>query len=77
MPYYVYRFSTDDNKLPPKLQDQHDEYRAAKQHVKDLRDENPDEDINNFRLIFADDKDRARILLTTKREESQIEEWES
>jgi len=76
MPYYVYRFSTEDNNIAPKLQEQHDEYRAAKDHVKKLRKENPDEDINNFRLIFAEDKDRARILLTTQREKPQIEEWE-
>ncbi|MCK4743906.1 MAG: hypothetical protein KAT25_08810 [Sulfuriflexus sp.] len=77
MPYYVYRFSNDDKKVAPKLQDQFDEYRAAKDLVKELRNENPDEDLNNFRLIFADDKDRARILLTTQREKPQIEEWES
>lgn len=76
MPYYVYRFSTEEKKIAPKLQEQYDDYRAAKDHVKELRKENPDEDLNNFRLIFADSKDRARILLTTKRAKSQIEEWE-
>ncbi len=77
MPYYVYRFSNEDKSVAPKLQEQYDDYKAAKQHIKDLRNENPDEDLNNFRLIFAEDKDRARILLTTQREKPQIEEWES
>ncbi len=77
MPYYVYRFSNDDKKVAPKLQEQYEEYPAAKEHVKQLRNENPDEDLNNFRLIFAESKDRARILLTTQREKPQIEEWET
>lgn len=77
MPYYVYRFSNDDKKVAPKLQEQHEEYSAAKDHVKQLRGENPNEDLNNFRLIFAENKDRARILLTTQRAKPQIEEWES
>ena len=77
MPYYVYRFSTEEKKIAPKLQAQYDEYGEAKNHVKELRKENPNEDLNNFRLIFADDKDRARILLTTQRDKPQIEEWES
>lgn len=77
MPYYVYRFSSEDQKVAPKLQEQFEEYRAAKDLVKELRTANPDEDLNNFRLIFADDKDRARILLTTQREKPQIEEWET
>jgi len=77
MPYYVYRFSHEEKKVAPKLQEQFDEYRAAKDLVKELRAANPDEDLNNFRLIFADDKDRARILLTTQREKPQIEEWET
>lgn len=77
MPYYVYRFSNEDKKIAPKLQEQYEEYKAAKQHVKDLRSEYPDEDLNNFRLIYADSKDKARILLTTQRKKPQIEEWES
>ena len=77
MPYFVYRFSTEDKNVAPTLQEQCDEYRAAKDKVKELRKANPDEDINNFRLIFAENKDRARILLTTQREKPQIEEWES
>jgi len=77
MPYYVYRFSNEEKNIAPKLQAQHDDYKTAKQQVKDLRAEHPDEDLNNFRLIFAESKDRARILLTTQREKSQIEEWET
>lgn len=77
MPYYVYRFSNENKDVAPKLQEQYDDYKAAKQHVKDLRNENPDEDLNNFRLIFAENKDRARILLTMQREKPQIEEWET
>ena len=77
MPYYVYRFADDNKKIAPKLQEQYEEYRAAKDHVKALRKDNPKEDINNFRLIFADNKDKARVLLTVQREKPQIEEWET
>lgn len=72
MPYFVFRKTSE--KL--EFQHSHDNYRAAKQEVKDMRAANPDEDINNFRLVFADDEKQARILLSTKREGSPIEEWE-
>lgn len=73
MPYFVFR------KLDDKLEFQrsHDNYRDAKQEVKELRAANPDEDLNNFRLVFADDEKQARILLTTKRAASPVEEWEN
>jgi len=77
MPYFVYRFSDEVKNVAPKLQEQYEDYRAAKDHVKALRKENPKEDLNNFRLIFAENKDKARVLLTTHREKPQIEEWES
>lgn len=77
MPYFVYRFLPEDQKKPLELQDSHDSYREAKQHVKDLRAANPDENLNNFRLVFADNERQARILLTTRREKPQIEEWEN
>ena len=77
MPYFVYRFLPDNQNKPLELLDSHEGYREAKQQVKDLRAANPDEDLNNFRLVFADTKSQARALLTTKREKQQIEEWEA
>lgn len=73
MQYFVFR------KLPNKLEFQHSHscYRDARQEVKDLRGANPEEDLNNFRLVFADDEKQARILLTTKKEASPVEEWET
>lgn len=73
MPYFVFR------KLDDRLEFQHshDSYRGAKQEVKDLRAANPDEDLNNFRLVFANDEKQGRILLTTKHESSPVEEWET
>jgi len=73
MPYFVFRKLTD--KL--EFQHSHEAYKDAKQEVKDLRAANPDEDLNNFRLVFADDEKQARILLTTKHESSPVEEWET
>lgn len=72
MPYFVFR------KTPHKLelQARHDKYRDAKQAVKALRQANPEEDLNNFRLVFADDEKQGRILLSTKHQGSPIEEWE-
>lgn len=77
MPYYVYRFSSENPSAAPKLQETHQDYRAAKDHVKELRETHPGEDLNNFRLVFAEDADKARILLTTKREKPHVEEWEN
>ena len=73
MPYFVFRKL--DNKL--EFQHSHDSYKNAKQELKDLRAANPGEDLNNFRLVFADDEKQARILLTNKRESSPVEEWET
>ena len=73
MPYFVFRRREDTLEF----QHSHDNYRAAKNEVKSLRADNPDEDLNNFRLVFADDEKQARILLTTKRESSPVEEWEA
>lgn len=73
MPYYVFRKTAD--KL--EFQNSHDDYRGAKQEVKDLRAANPDDDLNNFRLVFADNEKQAQILLTTKREAAPVEEWEN
>jgi len=76
MPYFVYHLSSDKS-VPPELQETYDQYRPAKEHVRELRKQNPDQDINNFRMIFADDTQKARILLTTQREKPQVEEWEN
>ncbi|WP_126456932.1 hypothetical protein [Sulfuriflexus mobilis] len=76
MPYFVYRFFPEKtNQL--ELQDSHDSYRDAKQQVKDMRAAYPNEDLNHFRLVFADNERQARILLTTRREKPRIEEWEN
>ena len=77
MPYFVYRFLPDNQNKPLELQDSFEGYREAKQKVKDMRATYPDEDLNNFRLVFADNKAQARVLLTTKREKPQVEEWEA
>jgi hypothetical protein len=73
MQYFVFR------KLANKLEFQHSHssYRDARQEVKDLRAANPEEDLNNFRLVFAEDEKQGRILLTTKKEASPVEEWET
>ena len=77
MPYFVYRFLPDNANKPLELEETYDSYRDAKQHVKGMREENPDEDLNNFRMAFAETKAQARALLTTKRAKQQIEEWEA
>lgn len=76
MPYYVYVISADKHKSP-ELQQSYDNYRDAKQNVKDLRNENPNEDLEKYRMVFADTKQQAKILLRTKREKPRIEEWEN
>jgi len=76
MPYFVYRLSSDKS-VQPELQETYEQYRPAKDYVRELRKQNPGEDIHNFRMIFADDAQKARILLTTQREKPQVEEWEN
>ncbi len=73
MPYFVYHI-VPDKKL--ELQRRCETYREAKTLVVELRKAHPDEDINSYRLVFADDEQKARILLTTKRQPSPVEEWE-
>ena len=74
MPYYVYYVSLD--KTETKLKKECDSYKAAKEEVMALRQANPDQDLNTFRLMFAKDAQQARILLTTKRAPTPVKEWE-
>jgi len=74
MPYYVYYVSLD--KSQSEFKKECDSYREAKDEVMALRKANPDEDINTYRLMFAKDKQQARILLTTKRNATPVKEWE-
>ena len=76
MPYFVFRSFPEADGKKPELEQQHDAYKSAKQQVAELREENPDVDLNYFKMVFAEDEKKARILLRTHREPPRIEEWE-
>lgn len=77
MPYYVFRLGQAAGDKKAGLEQEFDGYKDAKACVVQLRRDHPDEDVNNFRLIFAENVQKARILLTTPRERPPVEEWES
>jgi hypothetical protein len=77
MPYFVFRFTDETETRQVELLKQCDSYREAKQLVVQYRKDNPDMDINTFRMVFADNIEQGRILLTTRREKPIVEEWES
>jgi hypothetical protein len=51
-------------------------YKEAKQHVRSLRNDQPDHELANFKIIFADSELDAEEKLQEKRDAPIIREWE-
>ena len=71
MPYFVYRIT------PPRTLtylDTKDNYREAKQLVRELRGQQPAEQLETIRMIFAKTQGEAEKLLSQPRDERVIGE---
>jgi hypothetical protein len=64
MPYFVYRISPE-RKLT--LIGTFATFKEAKDHARSLRAQQPSDDRNIVRMIFAEDPKKARLLLSDKR----------
>jgi len=76
MPYFIYRVPNAENEQVSFLAEVAD-YRAAKQDVSARRINRSEDDDAQYRMVFAENRQEARRLLTTKRKmSSPLEEWE-
>ncbi|MDH5633847.1 MAG: hypothetical protein OEZ10_12750 [Gammaproteobacteria bacterium] len=75
MPYFVYRISPDRKTLD--LIDAHERFRDAKNQARDLRKAQEPGDAVTVRVIFAQDRREAEVLLKeSHKPSSPLEEWE-
>ena len=74
MPYFVYQKSQEGELS---FLNTHDKFRDAKQEVTNLRVNRAEGDTNDYRMVFAKDRQEARRLVTVKRDmSSPLQEWE-
>jgi hypothetical protein len=78
MPYYLYIVTTSDtsNTKSVKLVSEFDVFKTAKTDAKRLRTEEPLDDNQIYKIIFAEDTAEAEKSLTEYREEPIAKEWE-
>ncbi len=76
--YYIYKVTQAPGSMVKNLQkiDRFEKYKQARQAVKALRMENPEEKPDLFKIIFAESELSAEEQLMEKREAPIIEEWE-
>jgi len=76
--YFIYKVTQMPGSIVKNLNkvERYDSYKAAKQQVKALRNEKPDDDLGLYKIIFAESELVAEEQLMEKREAPIIEEWE-
>jgi len=78
MPYYIYTVtgSGSTNTKSVALVREYENFKLAKTEVRRLRTEEPLEDNQIYKIIFADDQAEAEQRLREFREEPIAKEWE-
>ena len=78
MPYYIYRVTTTDTGIKKSAQhvSEFENFKLAKTEVRRLRSEEPLENNQSYKVMFADDTANAEKLLLENREEPIAKEWE-
>lgn len=78
MPYYIYRVTTTDTgtKKSAEHVSEFENFKLAKTEVRRLRTEEPLENNQSYKIMFADDTAAAEKLLLNYREEPIAKEWE-
>ncbi len=76
--YYIYEVTQLPGNIVKKLKkvDQFENYKEAKKQVRTLRQKSTSDDINLYKIIFADTDLDAEDKLQEKREPQIIKEWE-
>ena len=78
MPYYIYTVTTIDTttkKIVERISE-FENFRLAKTEVRRLRSEEPLQDNQSYKIIFAEDTAEAEQRLSEYREEPVAKEWE-
>jgi hypothetical protein len=78
MPYYIYIVTSHDtaSNHAVKRVREYENFKLAKTEVRRLRSEEPLEEKQAYKIIFADDMAQAEQRLTEYREEPIAREWE-
>lgn len=78
MPYFVFKIVPSVGNLVKNLEllDSFDEYKSAKQFVRQQRIEQDKDDTSSFKVMFAETQLEAEEKLQEHREETVVREWE-
>lgn len=78
MPYYIYQIEQSAGAVIKRLQLTYkcDDYRQAKVEIRKLRDKQPQQDKQQWKMVFAESELQAEELLQEKREAPVLMEWE-
>jgi len=78
MPYYVYKILPSVGNLVKNLEllDTHDNYKDAKNSVKQKRVDQDADDQSTFKVMFGETELEAEEKLMEHREETVVREWE-
>lgn len=76
--YFIYKITQGPTEMVKVLDkvDRFDNYKAAKQQVKQLRNEQTGNVTSLFKIVFAESELQAEEMLQEKREKPIVEEWE-
>jgi hypothetical protein len=69
MPYYIFKISPNDEL---EYLDQDEKYRAARNRVRNIRNQKAADDNSTYRMVFASTVAQAETLLTTTAREDRI-----
>jgi hypothetical protein len=78
MPYYIYIVTTIDTTTKKSVErvSEYENFKLAKSEVRRLRAEQPLQDNQSYKVIFAEDTAQAEQRLIEYREEPIAKEWE-
>jgi hypothetical protein len=76
--YFIYKITQGPTEMVKVLDkiDRFDNYKAAKQQVKQLRNDQAGDTAALFKIVFAESELQAEEMLQEKREKPIVEEWE-
>jgi hypothetical protein len=76
--YYIYKITQGPSDIVSNLEkvDQYDNYKTAKQNIKQLRTQLTPEATHFYKIIFAESELQAEEMLMEKREAPVMMEWE-
>ena len=78
MPYFVFKVRASVNALVKNLEKigEFENFKEAKVQVKEQREEQPDDDNLEYRIMFASNQLEAEERLQEKRDADIVREWE-